>query len=60
MLMVVQMLHNIPQPDYEEFVQENLKKSDLVEIRKNHSFVALADASLYPLLGCQVLTLTAW
>lgn len=54
------MLHNIPQPDYEEFVQESLKKSDLVEIRKNHSFVALADASLYPLLGCQVLTLTAW
>lgn len=54
------MLHNIPQPDYEEFVQDHLKKCDLVEIRKNHSFVALADASIYPLLGWIALTLTAW
>ncbi|KAJ5304682.1 Branched-chain-amino-acid aminotransferase [Penicillium atrosanguineum] len=35
------MIHNIPQPAFEELVADKLAKSDLVEIRKNHSFVSL-------------------
>ncbi|KAJ5665650.1 uncharacterized protein N7477_008098 [Penicillium maclennaniae] len=35
------MIHNIPQPAFEAFVAEKLAKSDLVEIRKNHSFTSL-------------------
>lgn len=37
------MLHNIPQPMFEEYVVEKTRKNDLVEIRKNHSFVKLED-----------------
>lgn len=37
------MIHNIPQPMFEEYVAEKAKKNDLVEIRKNHSFVKLED-----------------
>lgn len=58
--MAAQMLHNIPQPDYEEFVQESLKTNDLVEIRKNHSFVALTDVSLYPLVVLLSTDIVAW
>jgi hypothetical protein len=39
------MIHNIPQPAFEEFVAERLAKSDFVEIRKNHSFVSLEQVS---------------
>ncbi|PYH46446.1 3-propionate hydroxylase [Aspergillus saccharolyticus JOP 1030-1] len=41
------MLHNIPQPDFEEYVQQKLMKNSLVEIRKNHSFVRLGDFGDY-------------
>lgn len=58
--MAAQMLHNIPQPDYEKFVQESLKTNDLVEIRKNHSFVALTDVSLYPLVVLLSTDIVAW
>ncbi|GKZ76670.1 hypothetical protein AnigIFM56816_007955 [Aspergillus niger] len=37
------MIHNIPQPDFEELVAKRLSKNNLVEIRKNHSFVRLVD-----------------
>ncbi|KAJ5095219.1 hypothetical protein N7532_007510 [Penicillium argentinense] len=32
------MIHNIPQPKFEELVAKELSGSDLVEVRKNHSF----------------------
>ncbi|GES65436.1 monooxygenase, FAD-binding [Aspergillus terreus] len=32
------MIHNIPQPAFEELVASRLSKSSLVEIRKNHTF----------------------
>ncbi|KAJ5655576.1 FAD binding domain-containing protein [Penicillium longicatenatum] len=35
------MIHNIPQPAFEEFIAKRLSKTNLVEIRKNHSFVSL-------------------
>lgn len=35
------MIHNIPQPAFEELVASRLSKSSLVEIRKNHTFVSL-------------------
>ncbi|KAJ5653451.1 hypothetical protein N7490_000454 [Penicillium lividum] len=35
------MIHNIPQPAFEELIAKRLSKSNLVEIRKNHSFVSL-------------------
>jgi hypothetical protein len=34
------MIHNIPQPAFEEFVAERLAQDGVVEIRKNHSFVS--------------------
>ncbi|GJP93694.1 hypothetical protein CBS147321_8278 [Aspergillus niger] len=37
------MIHNIPQPEFEELVAKRLSKNNLVEIRKNHSFVRLVD-----------------
>ncbi len=33
------MIHNIPQPAFEQFVAEHLEKDSVVEVRKNHSFV---------------------
>ncbi|KAF2664156.1 FAD binding domain-containing protein [Microthyrium microscopicum] len=36
-----EMIHNIPQPDFEEFLSENLTHSEYAEIRKGASFVAL-------------------
>ena len=36
-----EMLHNIPQPELEQIIADELAKSDLVEIRKGHSFVAV-------------------
>ncbi|OOQ82634.1 3-(3-hydroxy-phenyl)propionate hydroxylase [Penicillium brasilianum] len=35
------MIHNIPQPAFEELIAKRLSKSNLVEIRKNHAFVDL-------------------
>ncbi|KAJ5718127.1 hypothetical protein N7488_003773 [Penicillium malachiteum] len=35
------MIHNIPQPAFEQLITSRLSKSDLVEIRKNNSFVSL-------------------
>ncbi|OJK02205.1 hypothetical protein ASPACDRAFT_1854192 [Aspergillus aculeatus ATCC 16872] len=37
------MIHNIPQPDFEDYVRKQLVKNPLVEMRKNHSFVKLED-----------------
>lgn len=39
------MIHNIPQPEFEWLVAKRLSKNNLVEIRKNHSFVRLTDVS---------------
>ncbi|KAG4438937.1 hypothetical protein IFR05_005563 [Cadophora sp. M221] len=33
------MIHNIPQPRFEEFVASRLAEDGVVEVRKNHSFV---------------------
>ncbi|KAJ5570413.1 uncharacterized protein N7459_009843 [Penicillium hispanicum] len=38
------MIHNIPQPAFEEMISKRLAKSSRVEIRKNHSFVSLEQA----------------
>ncbi|KAL5356426.1 FAD binding domain-containing protein [Aspergillus floccosus] len=35
------MIHNIPQPAFEELIASRLSKSSLVGIRKNHTFVSL-------------------
>jgi 2-polyprenyl-6-methoxyphenol hydroxylase-like FAD-dependent oxidoreductase len=40
-----EMLHNIPQPELEQVIADELAKSDLVEIRKGHSFVSVDQAS---------------
>lgn len=40
------MIHNIPQPAFEEIISERLAQSRLVEIRKNHSFVSLEQVSV--------------
>jgi len=34
------MIHNIPQPKFEEFVASRLAQDGMVEVRKNHSFVS--------------------
>lgn len=34
------MIHNIPQPTFEQFVAKRLAQDELVEIRKNHSFIS--------------------
>ncbi|PMD39449.1 3-propionate hydroxylase [Hyaloscypha variabilis F] len=34
------MIHNIPQPVFEQFVAERLAQDGIVDIRKNHSFVS--------------------
>ncbi|KAJ5906421.1 FAD binding domain-containing protein [Penicillium subrubescens] len=35
------MIHNIPQPAFEEMIASRLSQSNLVEIRKNHTFISL-------------------
>ncbi|KAF4415062.1 3-propionate hydroxylase [Fusarium acutatum] len=37
-----EMIHNIPQPDFEEYLAEKLSSEDLVDIRKGVSFVSLS------------------
>lgn len=39
------MIHNIPQPAFEEFVAHRLAQDGGVEIRKNHSFVSCEQVS---------------
>ncbi|PMD30074.1 3-propionate hydroxylase [Hyaloscypha variabilis F] len=34
------MIHNIPQPAFEQFVAKRLAQDEVVEIRKNHSFIS--------------------
>jgi 2-polyprenyl-6-methoxyphenol hydroxylase-like FAD-dependent oxidoreductase len=34
------MIHNIPQPVFEQFVAKRLVRDGIVEVRKNHSFVS--------------------
>ncbi|PVH79348.1 3-propionate hydroxylase [Cadophora sp. DSE1049] len=34
------MIHNIPQPRFEEFIAARLAQDGVVEVRKNHSFVS--------------------
>jgi hypothetical protein len=48
------MIHNIPQPDFEELVAKRLLFSSLVEIRKSHTFVGLEQVrKLYPITSMQ-------
>lgn len=44
-----QMIHNIPQPDFEAFVADQLKDDPNVEIRKGIGFVSCEQAGLIPL-----------
>lgn len=50
-----QMIHNIPQPDFEQLITKKLANSSNVEIRKNNTFVSVeqvsisADSCLYAL-----------
>jgi hypothetical protein len=37
------MIHNIPQPEFEQIIADELDNTTLVKIRKNHSFVDLED-----------------
>lgn len=39
------MIHNIPQPAFEELIAKRLLQSSLVEIRKNHTFISLEQVS---------------
>ncbi|KAB8207004.1 FAD binding domain-containing protein [Aspergillus parasiticus] len=39
------MIHNIPQPEFEDLIARELPNHDLVEVRKNHSFVRLENRS---------------
>jgi len=39
-----EMIHNIPQPDFEEYLGERLSDENLVDIRKGVSFVSLAQS----------------
>jgi hypothetical protein len=34
------MIHNIPQPDFEQLIAKKLADSSNVEIRKNHTFIS--------------------
>lgn len=49
------MIHNIPQPEFEQIIANELENNNLVEIRKNHSFVDLEDvgASTSPFISFQ-------
>ena len=40
------MVHNIPQPTFEDFLAKRLAQDGKVEIRKGHSFVSCKQASL--------------
>lgn len=41
------MIHNIPQPDFEQFVADELAKDSNVEIRKGVSFVSGAQVRTF-------------
>lgn len=44
---MMKMLHNITQPMYEDYVTGHIKKKDdMVNIRKNYSFVRLKDVCI--------------
>lgn len=40
------MIHNIPQPEFEDLIARELPNHDLVEVRKNHSFVRLENVCI--------------
>lgn len=45
-----EMIHNIPQPDFEQIISDRLSQSGLVEIRRDQSFVSClqsVDGSIY-------------
>lgn len=41
------MIHNIPQPDFEQLIAKKLASGSNVEIRKNHTFVSVEQVRLY-------------
>jgi 2-polyprenyl-6-methoxyphenol hydroxylase-like FAD-dependent oxidoreductase len=43
-----EMIHNIPQPDLEQLLADELAKNGLVEIRKGHSFISVDQDSTSP------------
>lgn len=42
------MIHNIPQPVFEELIAARLAKDAKVEVRKNHSFIKCTQVSVLP------------
>jgi hypothetical protein len=42
------MIHNIPQPVFEEFIAERLGRDGVVEVKKNHSFVSCEQVRISP------------
>ncbi len=44
------MIHNIPQPRFEELIAARLKMEGQVEIRKNHSYVQCEQVSTHQLV----------
>jgi 2-polyprenyl-6-methoxyphenol hydroxylase-like FAD-dependent oxidoreductase len=45
------MIHNIPQPVFEQFLTDVLAKDPNVDIRKGVSFVSLTQVSASPIAG---------
>lgn len=50
---LLQMIHNVPQPDFERFVAEKLAFDNNVELRKGIAFVCCEQVR--PLLLCAVI-----
>jgi hypothetical protein len=50
------MIHNIPQPAFEEMIAKRLSQSSLAEIRKNHTFISLEQVSNIP-IPCHVIVI---
>ena len=42
----IQMIHNIPQPTFEQFLTDAISKDANVDLRKGESFVSLEQVSI--------------
>lgn len=40
------MIHNIPQPDFEDFVYQRLRVDPYTEVRKGSAFISCEQASM--------------
>lgn len=51
------MIHNIPQPDFEQLIAKKLANISNAEIRKNHTFVSVEQVRLYAISSVYALSL---